>query len=274
MNNDIAEMPAVAYNKSALGLGKRQFMLRNSPLFQFTHGDHICVFYRSQEYLQSVLVPYVSEGLRKGERCFCAQKIEVITMLVHGLQFLGFDTDRAQATGALELHTVDEVYFPSGTFEPDRLMALLMRSIDQSVKKGFSGFRSAGELSWACKDVRTCDQLAGYEAMVNQNFPGKPATGMCQYSMDDFNPVILERVLAHHRLHMEDRAHYSVHASVDVNYADYAAEIVAERLMVDPKFYYVVRKHRPAGVVAWGTATSFVHAMADTEIIIRSAVTN
>jgi len=49
-------------------------MFRQSPLFQFRHGDHICVFYRSEDSLREVLTPYIAEGLRRGQKCFCAQK--------------------------------------------------------------------------------------------------------------------------------------------------------------------------------------------------------
>ena len=35
-------------------------MVRNVPLFQFKHGDHICVFYQSADALMEVLTPYVA----------------------------------------------------------------------------------------------------------------------------------------------------------------------------------------------------------------------
>ena len=38
-------------------------MFRLSPLFQFRHGDHLCVFYRSEDALLEVLTPYVAEGI-------------------------------------------------------------------------------------------------------------------------------------------------------------------------------------------------------------------
>jgi hypothetical protein len=46
-------------------------MLRNFPLFHFKHGDHICVFYQSEDALMEVLTPFIAEGLRNGECCFC-----------------------------------------------------------------------------------------------------------------------------------------------------------------------------------------------------------
>src|ERR1700733_3649675 len=38
---------------------------------QFSHGDHVCHFYQSNESLLTMLSPFVADGLKKGERCFC-----------------------------------------------------------------------------------------------------------------------------------------------------------------------------------------------------------
>ncbi|MGA8430152.1 MAG: MEDS domain-containing protein [Candidatus Sulfotelmatobacter sp.] len=244
-------------------------MLRSSPLFQFKHGDHTCVFYRSQSFLQSVLTPYVTEGLRKGERCFCAQKPDVLRKLLYDLRFLGFDTDNEVKRGALELHTQDEVYFPSGSFEPLLLLELLMRSVEDSLKKGFAGFRSAGELAWAAHNDRHCDQLIGYEELVNRCYPGKAATGLCQYAIDDFSPNVLQSVLEHHKMHITDGDRLSCsHTSIDVNYAGYTAEIVADQYLIDPKYYYVIQQKRRSDVLAWGVAPTFEHANANAKQII------
>ena len=92
-------------------------MLRHSPLFHFNHGNHVCVFYRTADALREVLIPYLAEGLRRGERCFCAQNPDLCKQIIYDLRFLGIDTDGAIRRGALEVHTVDEVYFPNNKFE-------------------------------------------------------------------------------------------------------------------------------------------------------------
>src|ERR1700749_4177872 len=94
-------------------------MFHNSLLFQFKHGDHTCVFYRNEDSLREVLTPYIADGLRRGERCFCAQAPQICKRLVFDLQFLRIDTDSAIRRGALEIHSFDEVYFPNRKFEPN-----------------------------------------------------------------------------------------------------------------------------------------------------------
>ncbi len=117
-------------------------MLQQSLLFQFKNGDHVCLFYRSEEALREVLTPYIIEGLRNGERCFCAQKPETNKRLLDDLRFLGIDADDAVRRGALELHTQDEVYFPQRRFEPAAMMDMLLRSVEDAAARGFTSLRT------------------------------------------------------------------------------------------------------------------------------------
>lgn len=228
-----------------------------SPLFHFKRGNHACVFYRSEEALLETLTPYVAEGLRLGERCFCAQKPAVIKRLLFDLRFIGIDTEREIRRGALELHTENEVYFPNKRFEPKVLMQLLMDSVDESVKRGYSGFRTAGELSWAVEGRQQCDQVIAYERLVEDAFPGRAAIGICQYDMRKFSPDILESVLACHRMHVFGAQPGSHHSSMGLGIGECTAEIVADKFVLSPGYYYVVQQRYPREIVGWGIAPDF-----------------
>ena len=246
-------------------------MLRQSPLFQFKHGDHTCLFYRSEESLREVLTPFIAEGLRQGERCFLAQKPHVNKRLLFDLNFLGIDTDDAIYRGALEIHTEDEVYFPNRKFEPRAVMDLLMQSINDASKRGFTGLRTAGEGSWAAEGRNECDQIVEYEEMVDDYFPGKRAVAICQYNMTAFPPEVLEAVvegpwLACLRLRPSLDAFRSFNSQRQL-----LVEIIADKRVVLPSYYYVVRRHRPAEVLGWGIAHNFDAAHEKAEQIVQAA---
>ena len=246
-------------------------MRRQSPLFQFKHGDHTCVFYRSEESLLEVLTPFIAEGLRLGERCFLAQKPHIGKLLLLDLNFLGFDTDDAVRRGALELHTEDEVYFPNGKFEPRAMMDLLMHAINDAAGRGFTGLRTAGEGTWAAVGRNDCEQLVEYEEMVDDYFPGKPAVAICQYNMSAFFPRVLKAVIEAHRHHVSDLSSTSVHSGVSIRSGNYWSEIIADKRVASPNYYYVVRRQRPEEVLAWGIAPSFHSAHDQAERIVRTA---
>jgi hypothetical protein len=231
-------------------------MLRNFPLFQFKHGDHICVFYQSEDALMEALTPYIAEGLRNGECCFCVQNSAVTKRLFDDLRFLGLRPEFEVERGALLVHSEKEIYFPNGRFEPERMMQMLEKAIDQCANSGFSGFRSAGDLSWAARGQEDCKQVIGYEKMVEECFPGKAAVGLCQYAVKDFPAEVLESVLAAHRMHLVDDTP-SIHSSLSLGLLGHVAEIVADKHVVRPAYYYVVQQSNPREVVGWGIASDF-----------------
>ncbi len=246
-------------------------MPQPTPLFRFKHGDHACIFYHSDDSLMEVLVPYVAEGLSKGERCFGAQKPHILKRLYHDLRFLGIDVDREIKRGALEFHTEQEVYFPKGIFEPAVMMEMLLQSIADSAQKGFTGFRTAGDLSWAVRGWNMCDQLLGYEDMVAKCYPGRTATGICQYPLADFPQKTLDDVLRAHRLHLAATPD-KPYRSMQVAYGHCSAEIVASKFDVNPYYYYVVEKYRPKEIMGWGVSMDFDNATAHIDQLAKESV--
>jgi hypothetical protein len=242
----------------------------NSPsIFQFRHGDHLCVFHRSEDHLMEILSPYIAEGLRKGERCFCVQKPEIVKRLDRDLQFLGINTEKAVKSGSLEFHNLSEAYLPSGRFEPAGMIEMLVRSIEESMKKGFSGFRIAGDLSWAVDGRDECRQIIGYEAMVEECFPGKPAIGLCQYPINSFPPAVLQSVMNAHRQRIVQPETPSLCASLSISGDHYITEFVADKFVVNPKYYYVVDQQDGRNILGWGIASDFDLATSQAETLIR-----
>jgi len=241
-------------------------MSRVRSLFSFKHGDHTCVLYGDQRSLLDVLTPYVADGLRKNERCFCAQKPETLRALALDLQFLGIDIDKEVQRGRLELHTTNEVYFRSNRFEPEMLLDLLLRSVDDSARQGFGALRTAGELSWAVQGRGNCDRLVGYEEAVQAAYPGKRVLGICQYPLKDVPPPVLDRIV---------RAHSKILKAADTRIASLCiagpgceAEIVTDRLTVRPAYQYVVQLRN--GEHLWGNSEDFSDALQAVEDLMTS----
>ena len=241
------------------------------PLFRFQHGDHACVFYKNEDFLLEVLTPYVADGLRRHERCFCVQAPQVLKRLEMDLAFIGVNVEREIKRGALDFYTPSQVYLRSGAFEPEILMDMLIRSVDESVKGGFSGFRSAGELSWAMEGSHDCSQLLGYEAMVQNSFPGKPAIGMCQYPMNRFPTDVLQKTLDHHRYSLTEPHLESKHASLCLRTRHAEVEIVANRFATDPKYYYVASPLRTKTPFGWGVEAELNRAIDESDALLRQS---
>jgi len=248
-------------------------LLPSHPLVQFKCGDHVCLFYRDEAVLAETLAAYLAAGLRNGERCFCAQKSSFIPQLKQALKQVGIDVPREMMRGALDIHTEEEVYFAEGHFEPESMMAMLERSIEEALAGGFTGFRTAGEMSWALKGTEGCpdghcDQLVHYEKLVQAAFPGKTAIGLCQYPINDFPSHVLKEVLDSHRVTLEETMVGSNHSTLTIRSGDYRADIVTDRVNPGDAFHYVVQECGNNEVLSWGIEPTIEQAMMSSESIL------
>src|SRR5262249_13005639 len=138
----------------------------------------------------------------------------------------------------------------------------LTASIAESVRLGFTGFRRAGERSWAAGSADHCKQVTGYEKMVEQCYPGKKAVGLCQYRMDAFPADVLQALLESHKLHVIEPPRASRYASLDICHHSHITEIVAPKSRGDANYYYVVQDTYPRNILGWGVARDFDSANA------------
>ena len=254
-------------------------LLPSHPLVQFKRGDHICLFYRDEKMLVQTLAAYLAAGLNKGERCFCAQKPHLIPQIFAALESLGIDAGAETSKGALEIHTEDEVYFPGGSFEPQTMIEMLERSIDEAIAGGFTGFRTAGEMSWALKDTRCrdgncCDQLLRYEKMVQESYPGKPAIGICQYPLNGFPRRVISLVLEAHRMALEETMADSNHSTLTIRQGNYLADIITDRLNPGSAYHYVVQGQDSFDVLSWGVEPTMEQALSCSGSIMAELATN
>jgi len=192
----------------------------------------------------------------------------MILRLRIALEARGVDTHREVRRGALEIHSEDEVYFPNGRFEPQAMMEMLERSIEDSLRQGYAGFRTAGEMSWAIRGRTGCDQLPAYEQMVDASYRGKAAIGICQYPVHGFPPEILERAIAAHRMALEQTMISTNHSALSIRRGNYIADIVADRFNPAAAFHYVVQKHGAREILGWGIEPGMEEAMLASHAII------
>jgi hypothetical protein len=258
--------------------GLEVLVLPSHPLVQFKRGDHICLFYKDEGMLVQTLAAYLAAGLRNGERCFCAQKPHIIPRIYQAMELLGVDTKNEISRGALEIHTEDEVYFSDGRFEPHIMIEMLERSIEEAVAKGFTGFRTAGEMSWALEESRGnpahfCDQLLDYEKLVQAAYPGKAAIGICQYPIDRFPQHTIAAVLDAHCVALEETMASTNHSTLTIRLGDYLADIVTDRLNPGGAYHYVVQGCGSREVLSWGVEPTIDSALASSGAVMADLST-
>jgi hypothetical protein len=169
-----------------------------SQLTRLKQGDHACPIYESMAEQMAGAVPFLKEGLARGERCLYVADDRTVAHIAEVLAAAGVDVARQRERGALRVLTKRETYLESGEFDPQKVIDLFRREEAQAVAEGFSGLRILGEMTWAMGPEVGCDRLIEFEALLNRYLENSRSLILCQYNRERFDPAIILDVLRTH----------------------------------------------------------------------------
>lgn len=167
-------------------------------LAKLKQGDHTCPIYETLEEQMATAVPFIREGLARGERCLYIADERSFEQLCAALAAAGVNVEYERGRGALELVTKRDAYLKSGVFDPQEMINHLLATAKQALADGYSGLRVAGEMTWALGPEIGNHRLIEYEALLNRALPGSHIVMLCQYSRPRFGPAVIYDVLRTH----------------------------------------------------------------------------
>jgi len=165
------------------------------PGLQLSNGDHGCVFCRGGER-DELLVPFLTDGVSAGDRCLAVVDTSEPEEL---LDALGTGGGAAQLT----VLASRDVYLTDRGFDMDGMLDFYGAEL-RGVAEGRSGYdriRTAGEMTWALRDIPGVEDLLAYEARVNQVMAANPeaaAISLCLYDVERFDAELIVGVLRTH----------------------------------------------------------------------------
>jgi hypothetical protein len=162
------------------------------------HGDHICLIYENPAEQMAAAVPFVMEGLDRGERCLYIADDRVIDEVIQALEAAGVDVAQERQRGALRVVTSQETYLRAGEFVPQTMIDLIRQAETEALKDGFSGLRLTGEPTWSFGPEPGCDRLIEYEALLNHVPRNGKTVILCQYHYSHFGVSCIHDVLRTH----------------------------------------------------------------------------
>src|ERR1700682_5192247 len=81
---------------------------------------HICAFFHTPEEEYRVLLPFIEEGLERGEKAFHIVDPRLRDEHLRRLQAAGIDTTSAEGRGQLEVRRWQDTHLREGYFDQDR----------------------------------------------------------------------------------------------------------------------------------------------------------
>ena len=129
------------------------------PGLRLSNGDHVCVFCRGGER-DELLVPFLTEGVSAGDRC------PAVVDTSEPLDALGTAGGAADRADQLTVLASRDVYLTDRGFDMDGMLDFYGAEL-RGVAEGRSGYdciRTAGEMTWALRDIPGVEDLLAYEA--------------------------------------------------------------------------------------------------------------
>lgn|GEM_PF-2082189 len=163
--------------------------------------DHLCLIYETPEQWKQAAIPFISIGLTRGEKCLYIVDEHYADEIRTHLKEEGVDVGYVEETGQLAILDESVVYTKEESFDPDRIIAFLIRETEKAVSEGYSALRVTGEMTWVLKGHPGAEKLLEYEANLNRELFSKyPCIAICQYNRWKFEPEIIRGIMITHPL--------------------------------------------------------------------------
>ena len=169
---------------------------------------HVCAFFDSRDEEYQMLLPFLKDGLERGEKEF-----HIVDPALRGdhlarLGSAGIGVAEAQRRRQLEVLDWDDAYLRGGSFDGQATTALLVDMLTRARAEGFPRARVVGHMEWALQEPSDLRTLVEYESGVN-DVPGRDDDPLvCVYDRTRFSAGTAADVLrAHSRVILDGRLH-------------------------------------------------------------------
>ncbi|WP_245742027.1 sensor histidine kinase [Natrinema salaciae] len=191
--------------RGVLGLKSGLDALRSSPEFRGpveSLGDHdptehLAVIHESQAERLAAVVPFMRQGIERGERCLYIVNDRSESDLIEAMERGGIDVDAVLESGALTFRTVEDTYLRTGTFDPDDMLEYYADAIEAATAE-YAGLRISAETTWILDEGTSLEKFMEYESRVNELFDGEDCIALCQYDRDVIPAEIICDVVRTH----------------------------------------------------------------------------
>lgn len=196
-----------------MGLAKHAGDLQSSPVegreparlagSSLGNRPHVCAFFGNQQEEYRLLLPFITEGLKLGEKAVHTIDPRRLDDHRQRLASAGIDVAALVETGQLELRDWTNTHLSTGSFDPQRTLAIFEQVVKSARLKGFPLLRFVTHMEWVLETDMEPDELLEYEAMTNELWlrPTGPLNPIiCVYDLRRFRADIVLDVMRTHPL--------------------------------------------------------------------------
>ena len=161
---------------------------------------HICAFFNNNEEEYRVLLPFIKDGLKCGDKAVHVLNPGQREDHLQRLLAAGIDPEGALKSGQLDLRINTDVYLPDGRFDQDRMLEVFEQLASGNAGGGFPLSRICCRMDWAVEDRSHVDDVIEFESRVNEVWRRHDDAVVCTYHLGQFGGDAVIDIMRTHPL--------------------------------------------------------------------------
>jgi len=153
---------------------------------QLEESRHVCAFFNSEEEEYRVLLPFINDGFKCGDKAIHVVNPHQCEDHLKRLAAIGVETNSARQSGQLEIKTSSEVYLQNGRFDQDRMLEAFEQMASGNVNTGFPLSRIVCRMDWVVEGRSYIDDVIEFESRVNDVWRRHDDAVICTYHLSKF----------------------------------------------------------------------------------------
>jgi hypothetical protein len=153
---------------------------------QLEESRHVCAFFNSEEEEYRVLLPFINDGFKCGDKAVHVVNPHQCEDHLKRLATIGVETNSARQSGQLEIKTSSEVYLQNGRFDQDRMLEAFEQMASGNVNTGFPLSRIVCRMDWVVEGRSYIDDVIEFESRVNDVWRRHDDAVICTYHLSKF----------------------------------------------------------------------------------------
>jgi len=153
---------------------------------QLEESRHVCAFFNSEEEEYRVLLPFINDGFKCGDKAVHVVNPHQCKDHLKRLAAIGVETNSARQSGQLEIKTSSEVYLQNGRFDQDRMLEAFEQMASGNVNTGFPLSRIVCRMDWVVEGRSYIDDVIEFESRVNDVWRRHDDAVICTYHLSKF----------------------------------------------------------------------------------------
>ena len=158
---------------------------------------HVCAFFNSREEQNKILMPFLKEGLDRGEKILRIMDPDLRDEYLSAYSAGGIDVTAAEENGQLDIRYWHNTYLQNGRFDGDSMLRLLEEGLTENREK-YGLTRAVGNMEWALEPAPGVTDIVEYETKLNYVVKRFPDPLVCVYDLNKHSASVVMDILRTH----------------------------------------------------------------------------